>query len=240
MKLTLPTLLGRLRTSWRPSFVFLRPLQGEGAAPGNSAIAPHDEALLAWRDWCAAHPGHRCRVGLSNQWLMNGVVPVGQAANAAAAIAEAAKPWGHYFNVDAPQLSVHWHARAVRAGDAWLASAIPRQLVADLGAVAQAHGVTMVWVGPWWAHGGQRWFDQVVSQPSHSSANVMLVAQEPQWRVCLSVQQGQLVAVWAEPGTGQAQVDLAAAAPDGHKAVCDSAPCMSILSGQSPQWSLRT
>lgn len=236
----------RLRTYWRPSFVFLQPGSEDGTEVGQT-IPPHDLALMAWRRWCEAHQGHRCMLGLSNQWLINAVVPLSQARHPALAIDQAALQWDHYFNVSAQQLKAAWRVRTVRAGDAWLLSAMPEQLVADVLAVAKTHGVSVAWMGPWWAHGGQRWFDQMRSARGPAQASHMLIVQEPQWHVFFEVHEHHLASVWARPGKpaqqtgapGVSRVDLSAAQQvDTGVPLWDGASCSDVLSGRSPQWSV--
>lgn len=203
----LPAMLrARLATWRRPSAVFLSPGVASDLSPSPDQLVPsHEHALMAWRDWCQAHAGQRCLLGLSSQWLLHALVPVDEAATRAQAVLAAWQQWTHYFNVDAgldPQASSDaWRVRAVRVGRVWLVGALPGQLVADLMAVAQAHGVALHWMGPWWARGGQHWLKarhlNSSSGPGDSSDEHSLWLREPGWCVGLRKAEGDLTALWA-------------------------------------------
>ena len=156
-----------------------------------------DVALLAWRDWCQHHAGQRCKLALSSAWVMTGLVPDSaqavQATTSAQAIEHMAQQWDHYLGLGAAALNRDWLVRTTRVSQGWLVCATPRQLVDDLLMVAKHHRVSVVWMGPWWTQGLQRW----VRKPRAESLHMV----EPGW--CLHVvtdKQGPtMTRVWSEP-----------------------------------------
>lgn len=199
----LDTLARGLRALQRPASVLLLPGQSL-AGPHESGwpVAPHDEALMAWRDWCVAQAGRRCRIALSCQWIMSGVVPMSEAATAHEAQSWMARQWDHYVNVGAEQLAAQGLVRTVRAGPSWLVCAMPRALVQDLQALALAHGVGVAWMGPWWAAGAQRWWSHGARHRSDAGTR-QLRAQEPGWSTRWVAEADQVSRLWVEPATAQ-------------------------------------
>lgn len=236
--LHLPMLKARWRTWRTPAAVFLAPgLEVRGDAPGQ-AVPGHEDALLAWRDWCAAHAGERCLVGLSSRWLLTGVLPQAQAKTSAQASVEAWGQWDHYFNIGPAPLDAGWQVRAVQAGGAWLVCAMPGTILADVQAVARAHRVAIAWVGPWWAQGGQRWLASV------DSADLMH-AREPGWCLSLNRLDGKLAGVWAQqdPPDEQAggrvpavHVSVATGPGQTRETLWDDPATGQVLSGRASAW----
>lgn len=118
----------------------------------------HGPTLQRWRDWCTAHPGHEVQLALSCRWSLHWVVaPAGQAGAEQAWISaceEAAHYLGDAFVPD------DWAWRSwplpdrrdtADNGPAWLVVALPRALLTDLRAIADATDVRVSRVGPWWA-----------------------------------------------------------------------------------------
>lgn len=191
------------RSTWRPHAVLLLPGVAPAAhdrepTPGLAQAWPMpsaDAALLAWRDWCQAHAGMRCQLALSSAWSLTAWVDA-QAATPAEAMTLASRQWDHYLGVSPDALQRDGLLRATRASDGWLVCATPRALVDDVQAIAGHHGVTLVWMGPWWTRGVQRWMRQQV--PSVSSH---LVLQEPAWHVHWQWQGGEL-RCWGQASSG--------------------------------------
>jgi hypothetical protein len=172
------------------------------AAPSDLPVPAFDAALLAWRDWCSRHAGQRCKVALSSAWTLTGLVPdealaaqaqgvhATQTTQATQAIEHMSQQWAHYMGMGAATLSRDWLVRATRVQAGWLVCATPRQLVDDLLMLAQRHRVRVVWMGPWWTNGLQRW--------ARRAPAALLHIVEPGW--CLHVEsQTSLSRVWAAP-----------------------------------------
>jgi hypothetical protein len=214
------------RSLWRPVPVLVLPslsadaqadvLTGakSGADGIDASVPAYDAALLAWRDWCQTHRGQRCQVGLSSAWLMTGVVSQADAANANAAMAVMAQRWAHYMNLGAETLSRDWLVRATKAPGGWLVCATLRTLVDDLRAVAQSHGVTIAWMGPWWTSSLQRWVQALPKRKAAiDSASSALHLADAGW--CLHAQanaQG-LQQLWTEPAHTKDAADTLQAKP---------------------------
>lgn len=171
------TVQGRLRTSWRPHAVWL-------GAPLNALQDPTVgvDAVTRFGQWCAAHPGQVCEVGLSASWLLTCVVP--PAWSPQAGQQHALNQWAHYHDLDAPALSAHWVVRQVAAPQVFVLCAAPRTLIDGLQAQAAAHHVQLAWVGPWWARGVQaclsRW-----PEPEAEGDERVLRLREPGLTLCV-------------------------------------------------------
>jgi hypothetical protein len=150
------------------------------------------------------------------------------------------------MNIGATALARDWLVRTTRAPGGWLVCATPRPLVADLMALAKAHRIAVVWMGPWWATGLQRWMRRA-SGVHHSQH---LRVQEPGW--CLHAQSERdetptrVWRLWAEPvawdvtsplamGEG-ACVALPRQGAAASACVWDDAPTQALVSGQSAAW----
>lgn len=240
----LDTLARGLRALQRPASVLLLPgslTTGQQASAW--PVAAHDEALMAWRDWCAAHAGRRCRLALSCQWIMSGVVPLSEAATAQDAQLLMARQWDHYVNVGAEQLAAQGLVRAVRAGRSWLVCATPRALVQDLQALAHVHGVAVVWMGPWWAAGAQRWWAHGPQEAVEGAART-LSAHEPGWSTHWRVESDQVSRLWVEPsalqpgssGPGGITVSLSRHGAASASCLWDDEATRRLLSGRDPAW----
>lgn len=220
------------RSLWRPVPVLVLPCLSADAQAGaqsdadaiDASVPAYDAALLAWRDWCQTHRGQRCQVGLSSAWLMTGVVSQADAANAIAAMAVMAQRWAHYMNLGAETLSRDWLVRATKAPGGWLVCATLRTLADDLRAVAQSHGVTIAWMGPWWTSSLQRWVQALPKRnASIDTASSALHLADAGW--CLHAQanaQG-LQQLWTEPAHIKDAADTLQAKP-----VLVPAPALSI------------
>ncbi len=239
----------------RPSAVFLSPGVVEVSEALTQVVPSHAQALLPWRDWCEAHAGQRCLVGLSSQWLLHAVVPVDQAMSRVQALDGAWQQWVQYFGLEAPSAASAsaWRVRAVKVAQAWLVTAMPRQIVADVKTVADAHGVRVLWMGPWWARGVQRWW---LARPGQrgivSNDRRVLLMREPGWCVGLSQVDGGL-AEWGawrdDDGDGdplsavssgqvlEVRVGTASTLGTGSQAVLwDDVFTRALLEGQAAPW----
>ena len=199
-------------TWWRgwlkPARVLVLP--GSGQVPGDDAglatvasdlpVPAFDAALLAWRDWCRAHAGQRCKLALSSAWTLTGLAPLPSDTSASMTAEQAvdhmARQWDHYLGVGGAVLARDWVVRTTRVPGGWLVCATPRQLVQDLLTIAHGHRVRVVWMGPWWTRGLQRWARQ-------ARASTVQI-QEPGW--CLhavmdtsGASRPRWVSVWSEP-----------------------------------------
>ncbi len=197
----LPTILSGQR-HWRG----LQPPRTAALMPGplhaqavHSGLTPaHDQALLAWRQWCLANAGRRVRLALSCQWVLSGLIHEGDVGGAAQASERMARQW---MNHGAPMTTTNdggWRWRATRVGDAWLVCATPETLVGDILAVARAHGVKLIWLGPWWVAGAQCWVERL-ARLAKVSGTAQLQVQEPGWVMNLRMDGGRLAALWSEP-----------------------------------------
>jgi hypothetical protein len=156
------TVAGRARTAWRPSVVWL------GAQPlALQDTDVQDRAVVAFGQWCQAHPGHACEVALSAQWLLTCVTPPHWSREAMRQ--HALNQWSHYHDVDAQALQADWLVRQVASASAGLLCAVPQRLVTGLQHQASAHGVQLSRVQPWWAQGLQHWLEDVAKQ-AHGEA----------------------------------------------------------------------
>lgn len=167
-------LRGRLRTAFKPRVVYVQadPLAMEPAWAG---------VAQSFAAWCAAHVGERCVVGLSSHGLLHALVDADL--NEQDAVAQAVQQWAHYLDMDAASLQADWLLRRVTVGGRHLVSAAPMALIDALLDGAQAHGVHLTWVGPWWARGAQSWLRDLSGsgggQPDASEATWTLEAREP-------------------------------------------------------------
>ncbi|HEX5373590.1 MAG TPA: hypothetical protein VFW84_12735 [Aquabacterium sp.] len=240
----LNTLARGLRTLQRPASVLLLPGQPmSGPHESGWPVASHDDALMAWRDWCVAQAGRRCRIALSCQWVMSGVVPMSEAATAHEAQSLMARQWDHYVNVGAEQLAAQGLVRTTRAGQSWLVCAMPRALVQDLQALAHAHGVGVVWMGPWWAAGAQRWWSHGARHGA-GSAPRQLCAQEPGWSTRWIAEADQVSRLWVEPsiapaspsGDGVTTVSLLRHGAASASCLWDDEATHRLISGRDAAW----
>lgn len=234
----------RWRTWWRPAPVFLTPGPADVSATDRNAWVPsHDQALLAWRDWCVSHAGWRCQLALSCQWVMSGVVREQDAVTPKDARAFIASQWQHYVDLGEEQLAEHWRVRMTRVHGAWLVCAAPQLLVQDLSAMAKAHGVVVTRMGPWWVDGAQRWVSRSV-QGGAVTRSSSLTASEPGWSIQLTLESGCVSGVWAEPvvaspsplGVSGTQVIMAHSCQSGSACLRDDAITQALVSGRDPAW----
>lgn len=193
---------GKWRVLHKPLTVALAPGVPEGGVGGEAhprgLVPAHDQALLAWRTWCEIHAGRRCRLALSSQWVLCGVVQGQDAASAEQAQAHIAKQWGHYTDLTPEALARGWWLRSTRTEAGWLVCAAPRALVSDLLALAQARGVLVTWMGPWWVAGAQRWVSHLAGRGALVGRSARLQLQEPGWATTLALEGGRVSGVWAE------------------------------------------
>ncbi len=129
--------------------------------------SPHGPTLQRWRDWCVAHAGRRVRLGLSCRWSLQWDVAVPLHAGPEQAWQAACAQATHYLGPAFQPQAWAWRAWPLPGGQTsqasqtsekaekgtrpWLVVALPRALLADLRAVADAARVRLAWVGPWWA-----------------------------------------------------------------------------------------
>lgn len=139
----------RLQTAWRPRRIYLHvPRQVGGQAN-------HEAATRAFAQWCEGNAGAVCEMGLPSHMLLTSLAPVG--ADRVAAQRQALADWAHYHDIGSNELAQQWDVRQVCREEIALVCAMPRALLDGLLAQAQVHGVRIVWVGPWWGRGLQRW-----------------------------------------------------------------------------------
>ena len=129
--------------------------------------SPHGPTLQRWRDWCVAHAGRVVRLGLSCRWSLQWEVAVPLHAGPEQAWQAACAQATHYLGPAFQPQAWAWRAWPLPAGQTsqasqtsgtaekgarpWLVVALPRALLDDLRAVADAARVRLAWVGPWWA-----------------------------------------------------------------------------------------
>lgn len=138
-------LKGRMRTSLRPRYVMV---------PGGDVSSPAaTQDWSAWGQafdaWCGDNPGVKCVLGLSERLLMHALTDEGLAPDEA--LSQAHRQWMHYMEMDESSLANDWVCRQVAVGSRQLLSAAPRGLVDALQDAARRHGVSLQWMGPWWA-----------------------------------------------------------------------------------------
>lgn len=135
------------------------------------------QALAAFALWCEAHAGMNCRVGLSGAWLLHCVPVLGK--EVPPIRQQALQQWAHYLDVDEASLERDWVLRDVRLPGATLVCAAPRTLMEGLLKHAADHGVRLVWVGPWWAHGAQAWLNTLTPTVDQTDGLRTLHLHEP-------------------------------------------------------------
>lgn len=157
---------GRLR-SWRqPERLYVH-------APAGTRD-DWDGVAQAFAQWCAAHEGQACELALSGRFLLNCLAEAGL--DRAQAQQQALAQWTHYLDLDETALQEEWAWRHAAVPGAELLCAAPHGLIDALRDVADEHGVRLLWVGPWWAHGLQDWLaglqaegvDETVAPPELS------------------------------------------------------------------------
>lgn len=239
----------------KPARVLVLPGVVPGQGEGNDLPVPaFDAALLAWRDWCRAHAGQRCKLALSSAWTLTGLAPAhtdtSPHTTAAQAIDHMARQWDHYLGVGAVALGRDWVVRTTRVPGGWLVCATPRQLVNDVLAIAQRHQVRVVWMGPWWTRGLQRWVRQARASalqinepgwclhavcslaPSASTASKPCLTQL--WSEPVSANHGPAQNPHADPGTTSVSLGRHGAA----SAACvwDDAATQDLIDGRPSAW----
>lgn len=244
-------LRGRLRTTFQPRVVYVQ------ADP--SAMEPAWAGVAqSFAAWCAAHVGERCMVGLSSHGLLHALVDADL--NEQDAVAQAVQQWAHYLDMDAASLQEDWLLRRVTVGGRHLVSAAPMALIDALLDGAQAHGVRLSWVGPWWARGAQSWLRNLSGsgggQPDASEATWTLEAREPGLvtRIEARAVPGQaprLQRLWMEADNGASasasavSVRLASPQQQGiaceahHAHVWDQDQLRPLLQGDNAAWGLK-
>lgn len=164
---------------------------------GATIVPPHDEALLAWRAWCAAHIGQRCRLNLSSRWQFSMVLD-GSSGPKTHQHAEqtASRNWQHYFGIDEQTWKTDWITRTAALDGKMLVLALPRLLMDDVLTVARRQGVHVIWAGPWWLRGALHWLDLARKgdgQPRSLSMG------EPGWSVTLTAEGHGLTSINSAP-----------------------------------------
>ena len=129
---------GRVRSSWRPHQLYLF----DRAATLTSV----DAAVSAFGQWCEAHPGEVCAIGLSGRWLLSSVSQID--ADHSAAYGHAVQQWSHYLDIDEAALASDWVLRQLALPHVSLLCAAPRPLIDGLREQAAMHGVRLEWIGP--------------------------------------------------------------------------------------------
>lgn len=148
-------LQGRLRTSVKPRQVFVHAAMADDAQDWASVGQ-------SFAGWCAQHPGEVCVLGLSSRWLLNAVVDA--ALSSEDARQQAAQQWSHYMDLDEAVLQSDWVWRQVLVTKQRLLCAVPKGLIEALQEAARSQGVSLAWVGPWWARAVQTWLADALEE----------------------------------------------------------------------------
>ncbi|MEY4765315.1 MAG: hypothetical protein RI907_1988 [Pseudomonadota bacterium] len=217
------------------------------------------EAQACFDAWCTAHAGERCELALGAAATLWQVAPMASAgvADLQQAWDQAFAHWAHYLDVDLrePERLAGWHLQEAQGPGSTVLAATPLALTEGLMAVAQAHGVRVDWMGPWWARGLARWLAQAGAAPE---ADVLLVEPGWTWRarvqpptaragtwlrraptawtlLHLGVDGGRaLNGAAGRPGT-LARLALEAPGATGGQAACVSVD-LGVLQGRAPMW----
>jgi hypothetical protein len=168
----------RLATTFKPHEVLLH-----GPADAFAQAGAIEPALQAFAQWCEAHQGSACELGLSSRWLISSAAPVGWTQEAVRE--HVLRQWEHYFGLDTAQLEQDWVLRQVITPQAAVVCAAPRALIDGLRDAAAAQGVQVLSVGPWWARGVQAWLASLADQAAREGNDAKAEAAEP-WRLTLS------------------------------------------------------
>lgn len=160
---------GRLRTSWKPHHLYLF----DRAA----SLTSVDAAVMAFGQWCEAHPGEVCKVGLSGRWLLSSVSQID--ADHSAAYGHALQQWAHYLDIDEATLASDWVLRQLALPNVSLLCAAPRALIDGLREQASMHGVQLAWIGPWWTRGVQAWLTSLDGNEGYTSPQPAFMLYEP-------------------------------------------------------------
>lgn len=215
------------------------------AAPVDLLLAdePGPQRLDAtgFADWCAAHPGARCRLwlhgALTLPMLVDASVVLPDEAALVAYVQRVVAHWG--LDVDARMAVATWRQPAPLRGPAGAAEAAVERLGACLwpGAaldalrtVARRHGVRLIGVRPYWALAWQRARER---QPALARADGTLLVLEDRVLTELQLRRGRVAGLrrrWLARADGAA---LAAACAD------TAGPCWRIghgaaLAGSGP------
>ncbi|RZL11477.1 MAG: hypothetical protein EOP40_02475 [Rubrivivax sp.] len=201
----------------------------------------HDEALVAWQQWCEAHAGQHCRLALSGQWLLNWLAASdAKRPDISQARAQAIEHWGHYLGLEAAVLSSDWTLRPVRVPGGVLVCAMPRALVDDLLAVAAHHGVAVGWMGPWWAPGVARWLANRPPSAARLEADdsqddwQLLSTHEGGWLTHFRARRQGLQRLWVE--REEALSSHALSLTLGPRGLSDDAATAALVQGLAPAW----
>ena len=184
---------GRARSNWRPHQLFL--------FDRSASFTSADAAVAAFGQWCAAHPGEVCSVGLSGRWLLSSVSQID--ADHDAAYGHALQQWSHYLDIDQTALESDWVLRQLALPKVSLLCAAPRVLIDGLREQADGHAVRLEWVGPWWTRRVQAWLASLDEAIEHVPSQPEFMVYEPglitHVRAHLDEAQGvRLSDVWTE------------------------------------------
>jgi hypothetical protein len=160
---------GRLRTGWKPHQLYL--------FDSSASLTSVDAAVAAFGQWCEAHPGEVCALGLSARWLLVSVSQLD--AGLDAAHEHAVRQWAHYLDIDEAALASDWVLRELAVPRASLLCAAPRRLIDGLRGQAAAHVVRLEWVGPWWARGMQAWLTSLEEDEGQAASQPAFMLCEP-------------------------------------------------------------
>lgn len=231
---------GRLTTWRRPRAIMLA--SPDTVAGGPSALAPNDAALLAWRDWCAAHAGQRCYVALSSCWILS----MAEQAPPEDARAAALQRWGHYLGEADLEGAGNWSTRVSSFDGASLVCMAPRALLQDILALAGKQHVNVCWIGPWWAQGLARWLMAPPPEGGTGTSDVRhrtLELREPGWTVYVHAEGKRLVNIWSGPsddldssGSPDEMPRISIPTSAGGSALNDEADLSSLILGASKCW----
>jgi hypothetical protein len=194
-------LKARLATTLKPHALLL-----QGPVDAINQAGAIEPALHAFAQWCEAHEGSACELGLSSRWLLSSAAPAGWTKEAVHE--HVLRQWEHYFGLDATQLANDWVLRQALSRSASVVCATPRALIDGLREVAAEQGVQLLSVGPWWARGVQAWLASLADQATQGGNEG---ATEP-WRLTLA-EPGLLTHVQARsPALASPQSDASASA----------------------------
>lgn len=136
----------RLRTLWRPEVAVLPvPAMGLGDAASAASVA---RSVAAFRAWAQRHAGASVELSLSGSGLLCCATPEARAPDEADE--QACAQWMHYLGLTPEQLDADWARVAVVRPGVRLVWAVPRALAEGVMAEAEAHGVRLRSLQPWW------------------------------------------------------------------------------------------
>lgn len=174
-------------------------------ADGSAAGATRWDDLAAW---CAAHPGQRATLWLSAWWVVDVLVDAALPLHDDTELLAYVRPLLQHYHGDA---AAPWPLAAWQAGGARGVSALHGLALPELQATAQAHGVRLAALQPWWSRAMRL---ALARQPALArEPAVQLVMVEGQLVTRLDLRRGSVVGLQqrrlAQATTGALQAWLA-------------------------------